>query len=92
MLTGLNPDSAVERDVMSKEQTFRSEDNTFLPLIKRQLSVRCVTTLSKWWRQAKRHKRFQTEHSGVFRSSRFDPRSVFTAEFGLRADFSLSRA
>ncbi len=31
---------------MSKEQTFRSEDNTFLPLIKRQLSVRCVTTLS----------------------------------------------
>jgi hypothetical protein len=26
----LNPDSAVERKVMSKEQTFRSEDNAFL--------------------------------------------------------------
>jgi hypothetical protein len=25
----LNPDSAVEREVMSKEQTFRSEDNAF---------------------------------------------------------------
>ena len=24
-----NPDSAVEREVMSKEQTFRSEDNAF---------------------------------------------------------------
>jgi hypothetical protein len=25
----MNPDSAVEREVMSKEQTFRSEDNAF---------------------------------------------------------------
>jgi hypothetical protein len=25
----LNPDSAVEPEVMSKEQTFRSEDNAF---------------------------------------------------------------
>jgi hypothetical protein len=25
----LNPDSAVEREVMSKEQTFRSKDNAF---------------------------------------------------------------
>jgi hypothetical protein len=27
--SGMNPDSAVEREVMSKEQTFRSEDNAF---------------------------------------------------------------
>jgi hypothetical protein len=40
-----DPDSAVEREVMSKEQTFRSEDNGFLPLMRsRQLSMRCVTT------------------------------------------------
>jgi hypothetical protein len=26
---GLNPDSAVEREIMIKEQTFRSEDNVF---------------------------------------------------------------
>ena len=32
---------------MSKGQTFRSEDNAFLPLRRRHLSVRCVTTLSK---------------------------------------------
>jgi hypothetical protein len=25
----MNPDSAVEREVMSKDQTFRSEDNAF---------------------------------------------------------------
>jgi hypothetical protein len=30
----------VEREVMSKEQTLRSEDNAFLPLRRRQLSVR----------------------------------------------------
>jgi hypothetical protein len=29
MLNGLNPDSAVEREVMSKAQTFRSEDMPF---------------------------------------------------------------
>jgi hypothetical protein len=40
----LNPDSAVEREVISKEQPFRSEDNAFLPLKRRQLSVRCVST------------------------------------------------
>jgi hypothetical protein len=26
---GFNPDSAVERELMSKEQNFRSEDNAF---------------------------------------------------------------
>jgi hypothetical protein len=40
---GLNPDSAVEREVMSKEQTFRSKDNALLPLRRRRLSARCVT-------------------------------------------------
>jgi hypothetical protein len=49
-----SPDSAVEREVVSKEQTLRSEDNAFLPLIRRQVSVRCVTTLSKWRRRFKR--------------------------------------
>lgn len=28
----LNPDSAVERQVMTAEQIFRSEDNAFMPL------------------------------------------------------------
>jgi hypothetical protein len=28
---GLNPDFAVEREVMIEEQTFRSEDKAFLP-------------------------------------------------------------
>ena len=53
----LNADLAVERKIMSKDQTFRSEDNAFLPLRRRQLSVWCVTTLSKWRRRAKRQKR-----------------------------------
>jgi hypothetical protein len=48
---------------MSKGQTFRSEDNAFLPPRRRQLSVRCVTALSKWRRRAKRRKDFETEHS-----------------------------
>jgi hypothetical protein len=39
-----NPDSAVEREVMSKVQTFHSEDNMFLPLRRQQLSVGRVTT------------------------------------------------
>jgi hypothetical protein len=41
---GLKPDFAVERKATSKEQTFRSEDNAFLPLRRRQLSIRWVTT------------------------------------------------
>jgi hypothetical protein len=40
----MKPDFVIEREVMSKEQTFRSEDNAFLPLTRRQLSVHCVTT------------------------------------------------
>lgn len=30
----MNPDSAVEREAMSEEQTFRNEDHAFLPLRK----------------------------------------------------------
>jgi hypothetical protein len=56
----LNPDSAVEREVMSEEQTFHNEDKPFLPLRKRQLSVRCVTRLSTWRRPLLQKK--QNEH------------------------------
>jgi hypothetical protein len=38
-----NPNSAVESKVESKEQTFRSEDNTFLPLSSGQ--YRCCSKL-----------------------------------------------
>lgn len=37
------PDSAVEGGVLTEEQTFRSEDNAFLPRRRRQLSVQCMT-------------------------------------------------
>jgi hypothetical protein len=49
----LNPDSALEREVMSKERTVRlssrrslpqRKENAFLPLRRRRLSVRCVIT------------------------------------------------
>jgi hypothetical protein len=39
-----NPDSAVEREVMSDERSCRSEDDALLPLGRRQLYVHCVTT------------------------------------------------
>ena len=57
----LNPDAAVEWEVMSNEQTFRSEDNAFLPLRRRQLSVRCVTTQSKWNGEPSTKKDFEAE-------------------------------
>ncbi len=44
---------------MSKEQTFRSEDNVFLPLRTRQLSVPCITLLSKMKRRAEAKKDFE---------------------------------
>jgi hypothetical protein len=49
---------------VSKEQPCRNEDNAFLPLRRRQLSVRCVTRKAKK-RRAKRQKDFATEPSGV---------------------------
>jgi hypothetical protein len=42
---------------MSKEQTFRSEDNVLLPLRMRRLSVPSITALSKMKRRAKRQKK-----------------------------------
>jgi hypothetical protein len=47
----LNPDSAVEREVMSKEQTFRSEDNASC----KQMELR-----------ASPKKDFETKQSSVF--------------------------
>jgi hypothetical protein len=43
----INPNSAVENEVMSEEQTFRSEDNAFLPLSSGQLSLLFITTLNQ---------------------------------------------
>jgi hypothetical protein len=37
------PDSAVEGGVLTEEQAFHREDNVFLPLRRRQLSVPCMT-------------------------------------------------
>ena len=51
---------------MSKEQTFRSEDNAFLPLRRRQLSVRCVTSKTNGGSEPSTQKDFETEHPGVF--------------------------
>jgi hypothetical protein len=79
-----NPDSAVEREVMSKEQTLRSEDNAFLPLRRRQLSVRCITALSRWRRRAKRQKNFETEHSSIFASPGLPLAHFLTAESGFK--------
>ena len=67
---------------MSEEQTFRSKDNGFVPLRRRQLSVRCVTTLSKWRRRAKRQKDFETEHSNVFAAPDLPVAYFSTAESG----------
>jgi hypothetical protein len=61
------PDSAVEREVMSKEQTFRSEDNAFLPLRRRQ-PVNALRNHVKeiGGGEPSTKKDFETEHSGVF--------------------------
>jgi hypothetical protein len=42
----LSPDFAVEREVISNVQTLRSEDNAFLPLRRRQLTMRCIAALT----------------------------------------------
>jgi hypothetical protein len=77
---------------MSKEQTFRSEDNAFLPLRRRQLSVRCVTTQSKWKGEPSIKKDFETEQSGVF-SAPGSPLAHFsTAESGFNSGWRASRA
>ena len=39
MSLSINPNSAVEGEVVTEAQTFRSENNVFLPLRRRQLSV-----------------------------------------------------
>jgi hypothetical protein len=77
-----NPDSAVGREVMSEEQTFRNEDNAFLPLRSRPLSVRCVTTLSTGGGEPTVKKDFETEHSGVFAAPGLPLAHFSTAEFG----------
>jgi hypothetical protein len=79
----LNPDSAVEREVMSKEQTLRSEDNAFLPLRRRHLSVQCVTVLSNGGGEPSAKKNFETEHSGVFAPPGLPLAHFLTAESGL---------
>jgi hypothetical protein len=43
----LIPNSAVESDVMSEEQTFRSQDNGFPPLSMVPFSLLCLTRLSR---------------------------------------------
>jgi hypothetical protein len=70
----------------SKEQTFRSEDNAFLPLRRRQLSVRCVTTQSKWNGEPSTKKDFETEQSGVFSAPGSPLAHFLTAESGLILD------
>ena len=74
-----NPDSAVGREVMSEEQTFRNEDNAFLPLRSRQLSVRCVTKLSTGGGEPSVKIDFETERSGVFAAP-----GLLLAHFSLR--------
>ena len=68
---------------MSEEQTFRREDNTFLPLRRRQLSVPCVTRRANRGGEPSVKKDFETEHSGVFASPGLPLAQFLTAESGL---------
>jgi hypothetical protein len=62
--SSFNPDSAVEREGMSKEQTFRSENNA--PLRRRQLSVRFRNVVTQMELRASAKKDFETKQSSVF--------------------------
>jgi hypothetical protein len=59
------PNSAVESEVVSEEQTFRSEDNAFLPLSSGQLSLLFITTLTKE-ATCQAPKNFEAARLGVF--------------------------
>ena len=81
----------MDGEVISEEQTFRNEDNAFLPLRSRQLSVRCVTTLSTGGGEPSVKIDFETEYSGVFAAPDLPLANFSTAEFGLNEASGKSR-
>jgi len=64
---------------MSEGQTFRNEDNAFVPLSSGRISLLCEYCRSHK-DCARRQKRFWNSTPGCLRRSRFTPRSCSTAD------------
>jgi hypothetical protein len=66
MISFFIPNSAVESKMMSEEQTFRTEDNTFLLLSRGTVASAARNYIEPMKRHAKRQKDFEAARLGVF--------------------------
>jgi hypothetical protein len=81
----------VESEVVSEEQTFRSEDNAFLPLSSGQLSVLFITTLTNE-ATGQAPKKILKLHAWVSSRRQICPSLILTAESGISGETSFPAA
>src|SRR5919112_1123342 len=85
----LNPDSAVEGEVIERGANLPPRRQYVLPLRRRQLSVPGVTHRANRGGEPSVKKDFETEHSGVFASPGLPLDQFLTAESGLNHELAL---